>query len=276
MAVFPQGHREAGDVGEDSGWNVGTAGDNSTCTAKTSGANCLVSCHKLGKCGPCNWSTCYDDVHFIQRLLTKLEEDLCLDSERFFAVGESNGAMLVHHLIQQLPGRFLAAVPVFGSPLLGYLVGAEYQLIAEQALARRTSILQLHDRSDTVIPWQGGESGDGWLYESRDRALGVWASLHACEKHPVLMDTIYSDGPANIKCFAYPGCRTGGRVTFCMYDGTHGVWPDQPRAVQLIWSFFQAAEGLATAGWVNAALHRHPLKPFQNDVATFIHHPGHM
>ena len=40
-----------------------------------------------------------------------------------FLVGESNGAMFVHHLISEFPGRFLAAAPAFGLPLLGRLVG---------------------------------------------------------------------------------------------------------------------------------------------------------
>ena len=27
-------------------------------------------------------------------------------------------------------------------------------------------------------------------------------------------------------------------VGFCLYDGTHGTWPDQPRADELVASFF--------------------------------------
>ena len=73
-------------------------------------------------------------------------------------------AMLIHFLSQVLPGSFAAIVPVFGLPLLGYLLGPRSELLARRAEAVRTThVLQLHDLTDTVIPWQGGRSADGWL-----------------------------------------------------------------------------------------------------------------
>lgn len=238
--VLPAGIEEAGDSKEnDTGWNCGTAGDNSTCVEGTEGSNCMYSCSRLGRCGRCNWSTCHDDVLFIQRMLAQLEEDLCLDQTQYYLVGESNGAMFIHYLIQQLPGRFIAAAPVFGSPLLGYLVGSEYQLVQQQDVARRTSVLQLHGRSDVTIPWQGGRSKDGWLYEARERSLGVWAALHGCAREPQPQRTPYSGGPTNVSCFEYEACSAGGHVMRCDYDGGHGDWPGQPLAAELIFSFFR-------------------------------------
>lgn len=35
---------------------------------------------------------------------------------------------------------------------------------------------------------------------------------------------------------------TGARVVTCMYDGTHGVWPDQPGADAFIWWFFNRSK----------------------------------
>merc|ERR1712138_251212 len=96
----------------------------------------MASCRKLEQCGDCNWATCYDDLAFIRALIHNLEESLCLDPQRYFVVGESNGGMFVHYLIQEWPGQFLAAAPVFASPLLGYLVGSDYQLLTHPGLAR--------------------------------------------------------------------------------------------------------------------------------------------
>ena len=131
--------------------------------------------------GRCNWATCYDDAAFVGQVLHLLERDFCVDPARIFLVSESNGGMLVHYLISTFPGRFRAAAPVFGLPLLGYLVGDNYQLLSQQAKAQSTSILQLHDRGDLIIPWQGGAT-DGWLYESLNRSLGVWSALHQCRE----------------------------------------------------------------------------------------------
>eukprot|EP00931_Biecheleriopsis_adriatica_P086440 TRINITY_DN61115_c0_g1_i1.p1 TRINITY_DN61115_c0_g1~~TRINITY_DN61115_c0_g1_i1.p1 ORF type:complete len:364 (+),score=54.02 TRINITY_DN61115_c0_g1_i1:32-1123(+) len=241
VAVFPNALSETTDKGNnDTTWNCGAAGDSSTCLDNTAGVQCTVSCQKLQRCSRCNWATCYDDVAFIQALLAELERSFCLDSQSYFLVGESNGGMFVHYLIQELPGKFLAAAPVFASPLMGYLVGSQYQLLSQKGLAGRTSMIQLHDRSDTTIPWQGGRSQDGWLYESLDRSVGVWAALHGCSLKAQRAPSTFDGGPANLQCLEHGNCTSQGRVMFCIYDGNHGDWPDQPRADDLIWSFFES------------------------------------
>ena len=129
--------------------------------------------------------------------------------------------MFIHYLIQSFPGRFLAAAPTFGSPLLGYLVGNQYQLLASKELASKTSILQLHDRSDIVIPWQGGSSQAGWLYESMNRSMGVWSAIHGCEgSEPVENHNPFVGGSTNVRCYNYEGCfraysRTREVFEFC-------------------------------------------------------------
>ena len=152
--------------------------------------------------------------------------------------------MMTHHLVSRLPGVFLGAAPVFGLPLLGFAVGSKYQLATEGRAARRTSILQVHDRGDTVIPWQGGRSGDGWLYESRDSQLGVWAALHACDATAAHAPTPHDGGPANLTCYEHPGCDVG-RVRYCMYDGGHGELPGAERTMDLVLGFFASLEAAA-------------------------------
>ena len=57
IVVYPNGMAD----GKSSGWNCGTAADDSTCLVNTTGASCHDSCVRLGRCGRCNWSTCYDE-----------------------------------------------------------------------------------------------------------------------------------------------------------------------------------------------------------------------
>lgn len=154
--VFPAGLQEriAGSSDSDVTWNCGTAGDDSTCLAGTNGSQCLESCSRLGLCGGgggagggltarirssgrCNWATCWDDAAFIDQLLTTLLSTLCYDPSQIFLVGESNGAMFIHYLLAKFPGRFLAAAPAFGLPLMGYLVGPNYELLRQRAVAVR-------------------------------------------------------------------------------------------------------------------------------------------
>ena len=89
-----------------------------------------------------------------------------------------------------------------------------------------------------MIPWQGGPDSAGWLYESRDRTLGVWAGLHGCASEAAPLPTPYDGGSLRLSCSQYPGCDSGALVAYCMYDGHHGGWPNQPEADAMTWAFF--------------------------------------
>jgi len=253
------------------GWNIGVAQDETVCSAGVGGnplteplfgASCHASCN--GNCSRCSFSTCYDEAAFVSQLLRSLEGELCLNTARYFMLGESNGAMLVHHLTQKLPGEFLGAVAVMGFPLRGHLSEfAANQLSLAAPPASRTSFLQFHGRNDSWIPPLGGAGWDGFIYESLDDSMAVWAQLHGCVPNRTGITTPYDGGggivscpwyeaitvgcPGPLACEIYADCRNGGRVTLCMYDGDHGAWPPEPAADGLIWSF------LSTLGWGPAA-----------------------
>ena len=135
--AHPDGIDVQQDPGANTGWNCGTAGDDSTCLPGTTNNSTHVSCARLGKNGRCNWATCFDDVAFVAKLISSLEASYCLDTSRYGVVGQSNGAMFIHHLITSMPGTFRAAAPCFGTPLLGYMDGAKFQLLTRAAAARK-------------------------------------------------------------------------------------------------------------------------------------------
>lgn len=83
FVVHPWGIDTVQDAGRDTGWNVGTAGDESTCLPGTTGNSTHASCTALQLDGRCNWATCYDDVAFVQQLLRTLEARYCLDTSRY-------------------------------------------------------------------------------------------------------------------------------------------------------------------------------------------------
>lgn len=163
-----------------------------------------------------------------------------MNTSAYFLVGESNGGMLMHYLMQERPGKFLGAAPAFALPLLGYLDGSKFQLVTQSVLASRTSMLSLFPRSDTVIPWSGGRDAEGWLYEDRDKTLGLWAALHGCNLVATYMKSPYEGGQKHLECFDYANCKSGGQISYCMYDGVHADWPDQPDADTMIWTFLSS------------------------------------
>lgn len=228
MSVFPQGMDDIY-PGEDqgTGWNVGSAGDNATCVPAGVGTEygCYKSCRALKKCGRCNWSTCYNDVLFIKTMIEAVAQEFCVDLDRIYAQGESNGAMLLQHLVRSLPSTFAGIAPWFGTPMLGYLLGDHRQMIRERRPLQRTAYLSLHARSDTTIPAVGGVSEDGWIYEPLDQSTALWADIHGCSSPATPLVTQWDGGPLNFRCSEYTSCSTGRRVVQCMYDGVHGDWP---------------------------------------------------
>jgi predicted esterase len=86
-----------------------------------------------------------NDVNFIDEMVKSLKTNYNIDSNAIFVIGESNGAMFSHYLVSQLPNLARAVMPIYGLPLVG-------KLNVPKTLSN-TPILQMHDRSDTTIPW---------------------------------------------------------------------------------------------------------------------------
>jgi len=128
-----------------------------------------------------------------------------------------------------MPELARAVMPIYGLPLVG-------KLNVPKALSS-TPILQMHDRSDKLIPWLGGMTQDGWIYESKTTTLSVWARNHKCRPSAKLLgvNTPFDGGNDNIVCQEYKHCQHG-RVMTCMYDGVHGSWPKNIE--KLSWWFF--------------------------------------
>jgi poly(3-hydroxybutyrate) depolymerase len=238
LTVFPRGYGDFN--GTDNAayvaWNVGLVdapmtleGANATCFENTV-PTCYDSC--AGRCSRCAWSSCVDDVYFVESLLSSLGQNFTIDTGRVFATGASNGGMFVHHLAARRPNLIRAVAPVYGLPLVG--------MLRVPAAMGKISILQLHDRSDTTIPWQGGMTAAGWIYEALSTVLSSWARVHGCRSSPALtgLATPYDGGTHNFVCQEYRACRKG-RVAQCFFDGHHGTWPTDGQ-IELLgtWFFF--------------------------------------
>jgi len=254
IQAFPQGLDDAAQGGSDcgTGWNVidsQNSHDASTCSAKASSNTCCYkSCLDAGVCtadgdgANCGWATCYDDTEFIMNMIKQLQEELCVGD--IYLAGGSNGGMMTHGLYAKYPTMFKNVMPIYGLPLSGHLN------VPPEVAA--TSILELHDRSDTVIPWAGGEAG-GWSYESGEAVLGEWAKGKGCEHDvAVAVSTPYDGGAKHLACFWYGKCEGGdAAVMYCLYDGGHGSFPAE--GLDLAWWFFDSKWKFLSAEETEAA-----------------------
>jgi poly(3-hydroxybutyrate) depolymerase len=148
--------------------------------------------------------------------------------------------MLAHYVAQELPSTFAAVMPWFGTPLLGFAAGSQMQVVRDAASIRQTAKLQLHDRSDKTIPWQGGATASYWLYEPLEKVQDLWAAVHGCTKLAKPIKTAWDGGKTNLQCFEYDGCSSGRRVMRCFYDGHHGDYPADGAGDELnVWFMLQ-------------------------------------
>lgn len=156
-------------------------------------------------------------------IVEQLQNELCVGD--IWLAGESNGGMLAHGIMSKHPGAFKNIMPVYGLPFVGH---------AEKLTGDNSSLCQLHGRSDTVIPFDGGEAPDngngGWIYESAKTTLAALAKERNCEEtESKPISTPFDGGVQNIACENFGACSGTGdaktTVMFCLYDGYHGDFP---------------------------------------------------
>ncbi len=178
----------------------------------------------------CNWATCHDDVGFVDALLDRLEETICVDRSRIYATGMSNGGMFVHRLGCEMPKRFAAIAPVGGTLARGF----------NCAPGRDTplSMLNVYGRNDDYVSQKGVVSSDGYYYTGAADLLERWADAQGCQE----VETSYpaSADVLGLTCVQRDGCATGTEVVHCEWEGGHD-WPGETGRAwgnALIWDFF--------------------------------------
>ncbi len=188
---------------------------------------------ECGEASECDWCSCYDDVGFIEALLDKLESNLCIDRDRVFATGISNGGMFVHRLGCDLPGRFAAIAPVAGTLAKGFncAPGPETPM----------SMMNIYATADDTVPFDGTPASDGFFYTPTADVMDLWASVESqgCSNSTSSYPTSL-DGVKGFRCIQRTGCATGVELVDCAWDGGHD-WPrdgETEFASKVIWEFF--------------------------------------
>ena len=176
----------------------------------------------------CNWCTCNDDLGYINQMLDELEANYCVDLNRVYATGMSNGGMFTHRLGCDLANRFAAIAPVSGTLARGFNCAPES--------TDQISIMNIHGRQDDYVDVTGKESSDGYFYTNIDDVMSLWAGdqSQSCDSEVTVYTTI-ADGVNGMSCTQHADCETGAEVVSCWWDAGHD-WPTY--GSDLIWDFF--------------------------------------
>ena len=178
-----------------------------------------------------------DDVLFVNDLLDRLNEELCIDQTRTFATGYSNGGGMSMRLACDEPDRIRAAG----------LVAAVFL-----DCTPKVPLIAFHGTQDPLVAFEGRSGGapevGGSFPPIRD-AVASWAAALGCETDA---PGVTSAGD-RVELTAYNGCAAGdGATQLYVVDGGGHTWPgadllgdpaattQEIDASELIWQFFSA------------------------------------
>ncbi len=179
-----------------------------------------------------------DDVGFVRALIDQLAALTKIDTQRIYATGFSNGAIMVYRLACELSDRIAAIGPV-----------AATQILDDQNLcrpARNVSVIHFHGTADRLNPYDGGTTAAGFKFVSVKDALGFWTQKNACPA-PQRKES------GTIQHDVYAPCANKSAVELYTILGGEHAWPGgepvDPRigkptmeiyAAPLMWEFFAA------------------------------------
>ncbi|MBW1819889.1 MAG: hypothetical protein JRJ60_22345, partial [Deltaproteobacteria bacterium] len=139
-----------------------------------------------------------DDVGFVSDLIDKIMEDYCINPDRVFGTGFSNGGIFSYRLACELSDRIAAIAPV-----------ASYNGTLSCSPSRPVPIIAFHGTDDPVIPYANGVA-----------SIEAWAYHNGCSDETQIY---YQEG--DVTCIQYMGCDEGADVVFCTIDGGWHNWP---------------------------------------------------
>jgi polyhydroxybutyrate depolymerase len=153
-----------------------------------------------------------DDVAFVDQLITQLEADFPIDTNRVFAAGHSNGGILAYRLACELPDR-IAAIGVQSSALE----------IDSCTPDRPVSAIHIHGAADQNLPIDGGVGPNALSGVSFNKPLDGATALAAadgCVPAPVTTGSSNAD----LIVRTWTPCAADTEVVFVEVAGAGHAW----------------------------------------------------
>ncbi len=139
-----------------------------------------------------------DDEGFIRAMVARIAQDGCVDPQRVYATGLSNGGAMSHLLACNAADLFAATAPVsMGN-------GA-----SPCQPSRPISVVMTRGTRDTLVNFNGG------LFPSAQEDFEQWAALSGCQGEPQAAGEL---------CQAYANCEGGVEVKLCALDAGHVLY----------------------------------------------------
>ena len=171
-----------------------------------------------------------DEAAFVNTLLDTLQTRFCVDTQRIYATGFSNGGGMTNFLACRLAKRIAAFAPISGN---------FYALPGGCHPGRPVAILDFHGTKDGVLPYMGipVSKNAAWPLPPIPQWLQTWANRNSCTRGP----TIFLR-QTNVTGEQWSSCK--GNVTIIHYRIEGGGHTSPPAirgqsSAEVIWNFFQ-------------------------------------
>jgi polyhydroxybutyrate depolymerase len=132
-------------------------------------------------CGPDNPSA-PDHVRVLEAVIDDaIANGACIDENRVFAMGHSNGAMMAYRLACDVSNR-IAAIAASGSGMADVDLNQEPPVQAfECTPSRRVPVLHVHGLADTCAPYEGGvSSANQRRFAPVEDTIDRWREINGC------------------------------------------------------------------------------------------------
>jgi len=148
-----------------------------------------------GDCCPPASERNIDDVGFARAVVQDISSQICVDADRVYAAGFSNGGIFTHRLACEASDVFAATASVAGGLFL-----------AGCAPSRAVPVLSIHGTSDDLVAFS--------IAESSTRS---WRQLNGCSQSSA------TEG----RCSFHDDCRESSEVGLCTLPDVDHCWPGQ-------------------------------------------------
>jgi polyhydroxybutyrate depolymerase len=138
-----------------------------------------------------------DDVGFVRAVVADAMTRLCLDPDRIYGAGISNGGYMAYRFACEASDLFVAVASVAGA-----------QLVLNCNPPRAVPIVAYHGPQDTIV-----------AYSLDDVTIDGWVARNHCNPAPSV--THHGDS----YCETYTGCDDDAEVEFCTMDPMGHCWP---------------------------------------------------
>jgi len=184
----------------------------------------MVAPDGLGNDGMHGWNagffnltgTKVDDVAFLDQLITRVEKQIGIDTDRVYVVGHSNGAFMTHLLAARLSSKIAAIGAVSGT--IGVPGAGEGNRIPPPLAP--VSVMIIHGKRDPMVQYDSGSTALLHGYSAAASAK-YWAKADGCNLTPSVVET----QGGNVVTETYSGGSHGTEVVLVSIgNGVHD-WP---------------------------------------------------